>query len=113
MFRPSNLYVFVFLSQIFQLPIFGKDEKKAGEEDDADLSDSEESVFSGLEDSGSDIDEEEEDDGDDEEEEDDDDDDDAAVILDENLKNSSAETSAEPAEPKVNYGSVYFTQIIL
>nr|XP_029518719.1 ribosome biogenesis protein bop1-like [Oncorhynchus nerka] len=85
-----------------QLPIFDKDvTEKAGEEGDEDLSDSEESVFSGLEDSGSDIDEEEEDDGDDEEEEEEDDDDDAAVILDENLKNSSgAETSAEPAEPK-------------
>nr|XP_046217636.1 ribosome biogenesis protein bop1-like isoform X1 [Oncorhynchus gorbuscha] len=83
-----------------QLPIFDKDvTEKAGEEGDEDLSDSEESVFSGLEDSGSDIDEEEEDDGDDEEEEEDDDD--AVVILDENLKNSSgAETSAEPAEPK-------------
>ncbi|XP_023831054.1 ribosome biogenesis protein bop1 isoform X2 [Salvelinus sp. IW2-2015] len=81
-----------------QLPIFDKDvTEKAGEEGDEDLSDSEESVFSGLEDSGSDIDEEEEDDGDDEEE----DEDDAALILDENLKNSSgAETSAEPAEPK-------------
>ncbi|XP_041739468.1 ribosome biogenesis protein bop1 [Coregonus clupeaformis] len=78
-----------------QLPIFDKDvTEKAGEEGDEDLSDSEESVFSGLEDSGSDIDDEEEDDGDDEDEEDDDD---AAVILDENLKNSSdAETSAEP-----------------
>ncbi|XP_031644731.1 ribosome biogenesis protein bop1 isoform X1 [Oncorhynchus kisutch] len=83
-----------------QLPIFDKDvTEKAGEEGDEDLSDSEESVFSGLEDSGSDIDEEE-DDGDDEEEEEEEDDD-AAVILDENLKNSSgAETSAEPAEPK-------------
>ncbi|XP_036809352.1 ribosome biogenesis protein bop1 isoform X1 [Oncorhynchus mykiss] len=78
--------------QIFQLPIFGKDEKKAGEEDDADLSDSEESVFSGLEDSGSDSHDEEED-----AEEGDDEEDDDAVILDEILtKSRGVETATEP-----------------
>nr|XP_046183162.1 ribosome biogenesis protein bop1-like isoform X1 [Oncorhynchus gorbuscha] len=78
-----------------QLPIFDKDvtEKKAGEEDDADLSDSEESVFSGLEDSGSDSHDEEED----AEEGDDEEDDDDAVILDEILtKSSGVETATEP-----------------
>lgn len=102
----ANLHVSgLSFSPLFQLPIFDKDViEKAGEGGDADLSDSEESVFSGLEDSGSDIDDEEEDDGDDEEEEEEEDDD-VGVILDENLKNSSgAETSAEPAEPKVNMG---------
>uniref|UniRef100_A0A8C8BYP8 Ribosome biogenesis protein BOP1 n=1 Tax=Oncorhynchus tshawytscha TaxID=74940 RepID=A0A8C8BYP8_ONCTS len=78
-----------------QLPIFDKDvtEKKAGEEDDADLSDSEESVFSGLEDSESDSHDEEED----AEEGDDEEDDDDAVILDEILtKSSGVETATEP-----------------
>ncbi|XP_066571898.1 ribosome biogenesis protein bop1 [Amia ocellicauda] len=51
--------------QGFQLPLFGKaDSEGSDAEGDDDLSDSEESVFSGLEDSGSDS-----DDGDDEEEE--------------------------------------------
>ncbi|TRY91277.1 hypothetical protein DNTS_035674 [Danionella cerebrum] len=53
-----------------QLPIFDKDDGAKGvhldegDEDQADLSDSEESVFSGLEDSGSDSDDEEDDDDD-------------------------------------------------
>lgn len=65
-----DAFVMVFLSQ---LPIFDKDGGKDGhlddgDEDQGDLSDSEESVFSGLEDSGSDSDdEEEEEDGDEEE----------------------------------------------
>ncbi|KTG37678.1 hypothetical protein cypCar_00029180, partial [Cyprinus carpio] len=56
-----------------QLPIFDKDGGKDGhlddgDEDQGDLSDSEESVFSGLEDSGSDSDDEEEEEDDEEEE---------------------------------------------
>lgn len=101
------------VSLIFQLPIFDKDvtEKKAGEEEDADLSDSEESMFSGLEDSGSDSHDEEED----AEEGDDEEDDDDAVILDEILTTSSGETATElPATdkntPTVNMGVLFLLQ---
>nr|ACO14386.1 Ribosome biogenesis protein BOP1 [Esox lucius] len=76
-----------------QFPIFDKDiAEKENLEDEDDLSDSGESVFSGLEDSGSDSEEDGEgdEDGDDEDE-------DCAIISDEILKNDTvAETSAKP-----------------
>lgn len=64
-----DAFVMVFLSQ---LPIFDKDGGKDGphlddgDEDQGDLSESEESVFSGLEESGSDSDDEEEEEEDEE-----------------------------------------------
>ncbi|KAL0961920.1 hypothetical protein UPYG_G00333380 [Umbra pygmaea] len=88
-----------------QLPIFDKDvtEKDDVEESDVDLSDSEESVFSGLEDSGSDSDDDEEDGEDDEDGDDEDEDDGYAIISNENMKEcDNAETSIEPTAPESN-----------
>ncbi|XP_030644930.1 ribosome biogenesis protein bop1 [Chanos chanos] len=71
-----------------QLPIFDNNNKNAGaldnDEGDSDVSDSEESVFSGLEDSGSDSDDDDDDDDDDVEEED----------ADEDLDNEDANVKA-------------------
>lgn len=100
---------------VSQLPIFDKDGGKDGhlddddDEDQADLSDSEESIFSGLEESGSDSDDEEEDEDDEEEEAGSEE---KSSDVEEN-KATSAEGEVQPSAKDVTKPQVIWTSMLM
>lgn len=85
-----------------------KDGTAIKEDDDDDLSDSEESVYSGLEDSGSDSDDEDDDDDDEDDLEDENDEDSPNEGLD-----LDADDIISDAEADVNHSEVFCTSAIL